>query len=323
MWHLLRISFRFQPLYSLENCQNHRFCSECFTEEFRSRIEDQNKHADLKCPEFGCEVKPTDDEILQAVGKTVYLKFVKFQEGLKVVLDDDTFFCGTPDCSGVLVKSEAKNDKIKCKVCKKSFCPKCKQPSHGKKSCDKNLDKKFASALGGVQIHQCPKCSCSVQKDGGCPEMQCGVCGYQWCWTCGFPKDSWFHKLQFGVGILCIALNHLTFGFDVKIHWFFRIFISIGVFILMPVFGIIGFTIFYFAEMGGSRCIGHFNPKGGSCCCWIVSLPFLLIWYVFVLTLVVAVNTIIMCFLIIPLYVIFILIIFIAPIRFFCCSKRK
>jgi hypothetical protein len=119
------------------------FCSDCFTEDFRSLIEDQNKHAHLKCPEFNCEVKPTDDEILKAVGESVFAKYVKFQSDLKVLLDKETIFCGTPDCKGVLDLTEAKKNKIKCNKCKKSTCSKCKQPYHGKGSCDKNLDKKF------------------------------------------------------------------------------------------------------------------------------------------------------------------------------------
>ena len=142
------------PLYSLQACtQKHMFCSECFTEDFRSLIEDQNKHQDLKCPEFNCELKPTDDEVKKAVSAQTYEKYQQFQNDLKVLLDQETIFCGTPDCKGVLNLLEANKNKLKCKDCKRSTCSKCKQPYHGKGSCDKNLDKKFKNALGGVQIH--------------------------------------------------------------------------------------------------------------------------------------------------------------------------
>ena len=64
------------PLYALKACaSNHKFCSECFTEDFRSLIEDQNKHADLKCPEFDCEAKPTDEEVKKAVSEATFKKY--------------------------------------------------------------------------------------------------------------------------------------------------------------------------------------------------------------------------------------------------------
>ena len=43
----------------LDKCK-HAFCSDCFTETFRSMIEDQNKFARLKCPEYGCDNYPTE-----------------------------------------------------------------------------------------------------------------------------------------------------------------------------------------------------------------------------------------------------------------------
>lgn len=46
----------------LEKCQ-HMFCAECFTEYYKSMIEKQNNHHRLKCPEYGCDTIPTDDEI--------------------------------------------------------------------------------------------------------------------------------------------------------------------------------------------------------------------------------------------------------------------
>ena len=45
------------PIKMLKGC-GHTFCKECFSEFYRSLIEDQNKDHKLSCPEYDCEVKP-------------------------------------------------------------------------------------------------------------------------------------------------------------------------------------------------------------------------------------------------------------------------
>lgn len=63
-------------LLKLDACQgDHYFCKDCFAEDFRSLIEDQNKHSDLKCLEFNCMEKPSDEEILDFVGPDVFAKY--------------------------------------------------------------------------------------------------------------------------------------------------------------------------------------------------------------------------------------------------------
>lgn len=45
-------------LKMLEEC-HHTFCADCFKETYRVLIEDEFGHARLKCPEYGCKVRPT------------------------------------------------------------------------------------------------------------------------------------------------------------------------------------------------------------------------------------------------------------------------
>ena len=52
----------------LTSC-HHSFCSLCFEEFFRSLIEDQNALDLLKCPQHGCDAKPSESEIKQIVSK--------------------------------------------------------------------------------------------------------------------------------------------------------------------------------------------------------------------------------------------------------------
>ena len=62
----------------LKECK-HSFCEECFQETYRSLIEDQNALDKIKCPQFGCEVKPSEAELQQIVPQEVFEKYTKFK----------------------------------------------------------------------------------------------------------------------------------------------------------------------------------------------------------------------------------------------------
>ena len=90
----------------LEKC-GHRFCEFCFVESFRSLIEDQNKSDKLRCPQFGCDVKPTKDEVKFIIDNSVFDKFIKFTNNKTVAQNKNLIFCSTADCEETLeVKSK-------------------------------------------------------------------------------------------------------------------------------------------------------------------------------------------------------------------------
>ena len=53
--------------------------------------------------------------------------------------------------------------------------------------------------------------------------MTC-ICGYVWCWTCGFSKDNFLHSSLLQNGLICNFINSFLFGYEleVRLHWFFR-----------------------------------------------------------------------------------------------------
>mgnify|MGYP002632019397 CR=1 FL=1 len=179
----------------LSECQ-HSFCKECFEEYFRSLIEEQNKHHLLACPQFGCKTKPEHEEVKAIINTRTFCKYEKFQTNHKVAIDKDLLFCSTPDCGTILNVKDSKKKKLYCSGCKKSTCSNCKQEHHGNNDCSKTEQNMYDGWAKGLGIHKCPNCGCQVQKDGGCPHMDCGVCTYSWCWSCGFKSKSWFHSLS-------------------------------------------------------------------------------------------------------------------------------
>ena len=59
---------------SLNDCK-HSFCSECFQETYRSLIEDQNALEKIKCPQFGCDVKPSEEDLQQILPQKIFEKY--------------------------------------------------------------------------------------------------------------------------------------------------------------------------------------------------------------------------------------------------------
>ena len=90
-------------LTKLSGCE-HTFCRECFTDFYKSLIEEQNKHEDLKCLQFGCTAKPTEEEIKSIIGEDCFQKFKKFQINTEVAQDQDLLFCSTVNCESILNK---------------------------------------------------------------------------------------------------------------------------------------------------------------------------------------------------------------------------
>ena len=158
--------------------------------------------------------------------------------------------------------------------------------------------------------------------------MHCGVCGYSWCWTCGFESYNWFHTIQMK-GFFCECVNGLAFGFGMEVHWVFRFILSILCITFMPLIGIVAFTCLIFADFGGEKMFFAFNDclRGVTCCKFIILSPILitvyLSWYLFVLALFIGISVIVVALGIVPAYLLLFTVSVIIPIRFLCCPKRK
>ena len=65
--------------------------------------------------------------------------------------------------------------------------------------------------------------------------MECSLCEYKWCWTCGLPLDHVFHKLVIG-SVLCDYVNTFCFGFEQKFnfHILLKILITFLLICLLP-----------------------------------------------------------------------------------------
>ena len=156
--------------------------------------------------------------------------------------DPNLLFCSKVGCDTVLNIRDAKKKRLKCGQCSATTCKNCKQTFHGNGDCEKADKNRYQNWVGGIKIHKCPKCSCQVEKNEGCPHMTCPICSYEWCWSCGFKYRSSHHKL---VQPICEMSNTL---YQINIHWFWKFWLVILLLITAPIAFFVG--LIFFAAYG-------------------------------------------------------------------------
>ena len=151
----------------------------------------------------------------------------------------------------------------------------------------------------GVKLHKCPRCSSSIEKDGGCPHMSCPMCDHSWCWTCGFPRKHFFHTIT--REMICSLYNNIAFNENINCR---NILIIIFIGTLTIVFGpTLGPPVLYFACIGCSAYLlsSCLFKRSYNCC---KTCIFLLI--ILILTIPLATIFFACCIVVIALAIIFI-----------------
>jgi hypothetical protein len=62
----------------------------------------------------------------------------------------------------------------------------------------------------------CPRCRCFIQHDGGCPNMKCTMCDFEFCWWCKDEFNTLFH-MQDPIESTCPFRKNLLNGFFIFI----------------------------------------------------------------------------------------------------------
>jgi len=150
----------------------------------------------IKCPNKDCETDISRSNIEAFLSEDDAAKFRKLRLNYEVMLSKDKKFCPFPGCENI-VTSKPDTKRIRCQQCNQDFCFSCQieWKHHHNKSCQAariEMEKDWAIKIGA---NQCPRCKAPVEKNSGCPHMNCPICSYSWCWTCGLPLDNWIHKL--------------------------------------------------------------------------------------------------------------------------------
>ncbi|UKZ76335.1 hypothetical protein TrVFT333_004037 [Trichoderma virens FT-333] len=174
----------------------HRYCVDCYRHYLTQKIQDEGESARIQCPSDGCG-RILDSRSLDLLVTPELTD--RYHELLNrtYVEDKDTFkWCPAPDCPNAIECGVKKKDlekivpTVEC-LCGYRFCFGCPNPDHQPAPCDlvKRWLKKCADdseTANWISAHtkECPKCSSTIEKNGGCNHMTCRKCKYEFCWMC-------------------------------------------------------------------------------------------------------------------------------------------
>ena len=167
----------------INNC-GHAFCSGCWYDFLSVKIK-ENKLPSIKCLDYNCNEKLTDDFIINLLNKDINLikKYKKYKLELEIMNNPNKKLCPYPNCDSYLEKKEIREKDATCKN-NHSFCFECLKKPHGNLPCNENIDKSILEFAKNNFVKKCPKCGIITEKNNGCNHITCAKCGYQWCWLC-------------------------------------------------------------------------------------------------------------------------------------------
>eukprot|EP01133_Synstelium_polycarpum_P000402 gene402-475_t len=171
----------------------HFFCNECWGAYLAGKIGEGE--ASIRCPDFTCTRIVDDATVQRLVAPVVYDKYQAF--ATKTFLQQSTAlrWCPTPGCDNAITMMSDADEAVQC-ACGRRFCFRCHRESHAPATCEhmaaweaKCADESETSHWKVANCKQCPKCSVSVEKNGGCNHMNCRAlgCNHEWCWICMRP----------------------------------------------------------------------------------------------------------------------------------------
>uniref|UniRef100_A0AC34GYB6 RBR-type E3 ubiquitin transferase n=1 Tax=Panagrolaimus sp. ES5 TaxID=591445 RepID=A0AC34GYB6_9BILA len=167
----------------------HEFCSPCWTAFFVFGLQ-KGVSSNIQCMESECRIQCLSNfvtEFLQDCPNElkVYLDRM-FRDS--VIAHPYYRYCPGADCQGIIFCESKKSRRVTCDFCKISFCVQCGFDYHAPSSCE--IMSKWRKKGGDdcetfkAYTKECPKCSASIEKNGGCNHMQCSSCRYHFCWMC-------------------------------------------------------------------------------------------------------------------------------------------
>ena len=175
----------------------HEFCTECFKEHLKERMNDQLTLLGTKCPMKNCNFQvpseifkklfKDDKNELNIYNKCLMRNFTESNADIKL--------CPNPKCDKIIKLPGHGMFDIKCE-CGTIFCFKCLKESH--RPCDCFMMEIWEKKSKGdenentnwllINTKQCPNCKKHIEKNQGCNHMTCrkeaGGCGYEFCWIC-------------------------------------------------------------------------------------------------------------------------------------------
>ncbi|KAN0025751.1 hypothetical protein ACTFIU_005414 [Dictyostelium citrinum] len=179
-------------IYTLDDC-HHRFCKECLTQHFKSKIFDGDCKS-IQCPDTTCRRLVNYQEIKHNVDKKTMAKYEDFLLQITLKEDPNSRFCPRPGCNNAMIGDSDTVTMVICtsESCRYTFCFNCKSEWHQDMTCQQWEEFKILKETSNQRFEEwarqntkpCPKCKSKIEKNGGCNHMTCKLCKHQFCWLC-------------------------------------------------------------------------------------------------------------------------------------------
>ena len=173
-------------LQTLLPCKHH-FCSACLKEYLAVKI-NSNQVLNISCPQSGCTEIFTDKILEGVLEPDIYRKYRELILKKVSIRGSKQHFCPNPGCSRPF-KPKKNKEFTQC-TCGTKICNYCNNFYHEGKSCVESIDPEFEIYAKENGIKFCMMCKTIVSREGGCAQITCSVCDYQWCWVCGRSYET-------------------------------------------------------------------------------------------------------------------------------------
>ena len=211
-----------RPREPLRSSCGHSYCKECFEQWTNSALSNPGNWARITCcgryrNGEACEYTFTLDELRSMIPSTTFERMLRSAFDAYIGANPKALhFCPTPDCTQVY-QPTGKGDSIgahgdevttrgdgvttfdeestngaviTCSSCLNSICTKCHASRHAGFTCKESkghgeearADLERAKASMGAR--DCPVCTTTIVKSGGCNHVQCLACHVHICWKC-------------------------------------------------------------------------------------------------------------------------------------------
>ncbi|XP_003382988.1 PREDICTED: E3 ubiquitin-protein ligase arih1-like [Amphimedon queenslandica] len=185
----------------------HLFCRPCWNNYLTVMVMSQGRAQTLSCPATSCDIVVDEATVLELLTDGEVRKKYQYLITNSFVQDHPLLkWCPSPGCCNALLASNnVEHEPVSCS-CGHSFCFKCSRDPHEPilctylskwlKKCD---DDSETSNWIHVNTKECPKCSATIEKNGGCNHMICcnNSCKAEFCWVCLGPWEphgtSWYN----------------------------------------------------------------------------------------------------------------------------------
>lgn len=170
----------------------HMFCHGCWAGYLALKISEGV--TGITCPAVKCAASVDQATVQRLVPAADYARYLRFMSKTFVETNPNVRWCPAPGCGHAINVLDSARDSVACR-CGFRFCFACNQEAHVPATCEqvklwakKGQDDSETTHWLLANTMECPKCKCTIEKNGGCNHMTCRQCRYEFCWLC---RQNW------------------------------------------------------------------------------------------------------------------------------------